>query len=87
MKDITEEKLDKYIELTKKALEEIKMNDEKAVKLIEMSKKYYEDALHFKGKGDFINAFAAINYAHAFLDSAALLGFIDNKDNTLFMVD
>ncbi len=86
MKEITKEKLDNYINLTEKALAKIKDN-KKAEKLIDMSKRYYKDAIHFKEKGDYVNAFAAINYAHAFLDSAALLGLINVNDNTLFMVD
>ncbi len=86
MKEISKEKLEKYINLTEKALEKVGDNKE-AEKLIDMSKRYYKDALHFKEKGDFVNAFAAINYSHAFLDAAALLGLIQVDDNTLFMVD
>ena len=52
-----------------------------------MAKRYFEDAKHFRKKGDYINAFAAINYAHCFLDSATLLKLIKVKDNKLFMVD
>lgn len=87
MNQITNEKLEKYFELTEKALKEIKIKDTKANKLIDMSKRYFSDAKHFKEKGDIVNAFAAVNYAHAFLDAAALLGYIENKDNELFMVD
>ncbi|MBU0929997.1 MAG: DUF357 domain-containing protein [Nanoarchaeota archaeon] len=88
MKEITEEKLNKYIKLTEKAIKELEnVNNKDALILINMSKNYYKDALHFKEKNDFVNAFAAINYAHAFLDSAALLKLIKVKDNKLFMVD
>lgn len=88
MDKITPEKLEKYIKLTEKALKELEnVKDEKALILIGMSKNYYKDALHFKEKDDYVNAFAAINYAHAFLDSAALLKLINIKDNKLFMVD
>ncbi|MDD5649547.1 MAG: DUF357 domain-containing protein [Candidatus Nanoarchaeia archaeon] len=88
MKEITLQKLEKYIKLTEKALKSLEnVKDEKALILIGMSKNYYNDALHFKDKNDFVNAFAAINYAHAFLDSAALLKLIKVKDSKLFMVD
>lgn len=87
MNQITEEKLNKYFELTEKALKEVKIKDSKAEKLIDMSKRYFSDAKHFKEKEDIVNAFAAVNYAHAFLDAAALLGYIENKDNKLFMTD
>lgn len=88
MQQITLEKLEKYTKLTEKALKELEnVKDKKALILIGMSKNYYKDALHFKDKNDYVNAFAAINYAHAFLDSAALLKLIKVKDNKLFMVD
>lgn len=88
MHKITKEKLEKYIKLTEKALKKLEnVRDKKALILIGMSKNYYKDALHFKEKNDLVNAFAAINYAHAFLDSAALLKLIKIKDNKLFMAD
>lgn len=88
MNKITIDKLEKYIKLTEEALKKLEnIKDEKALILIDMSKNYYKDALHFKERGDFVNAFAAINYAHAFLDSAALLRLIKVKDDKLFMVD
>lgn len=87
MDKITNEKLDKYFSLTEKALKEIRIKDSKADKLIDMSKRYFSDAKHFREKGDIVNAFAAVCYAHCFLDTAALLGFIENKDNKLFMTD
>lgn len=81
-------RLEKYIKLTDKALKEVKKtNYKKAESLINMAENYYNDAIHFKEKGDYINAFAAINYAHAFLDAAALLGLIEVKNNALFMVE
>ena len=80
-------KLDKYLELTEKALKEVKIKDKKAEKLVDMAKRYFSDAKHFKENGKLEEAFAAVNYAHAFLDAAALLGFLENKDNSLFMVE
>tara|TARA_Y100000310_G_C20687231_1_gene819867 strand:+ start:3162 stop:3305 length:144 start_codon:yes stop_codon:yes gene_type:complete len=40
-----------------------------------------------KKKGDIINAFAAVNYAHAFLDAGARLKVFDVHNSKLFMVD
>ncbi len=87
MNEITEEKLDKYFSLTEKALKEIKIKNKEADKLIDMSKRYFSDAKHFRDKGDIVNAFAAVCYAHCFLDAAALLGYLENKDSKLFMTD
>lgn len=84
---VSEEKLNKYFAITEKALKEVKIKDKQAEKLIDMSKRYFSDAKHFREKGKLEEAFAAVNYAHAFLDAAALLGFLKNKDNELFMVE
>ena len=34
-----------------------------------------------------VNAFAALNYAHGWLDSGARIGLFDVKDSRLFTVD
>ena len=38
-------------------------------------------------KKDFLNSFAALNYAHGWLDCGASLGVFDVHDSTLFTVD
>jgi len=93
--EIPAEKLDNYLKLTHQALGAAKLvqglseqDKEKAQKLIDMSQRYYTDALHFKARGNIVNAFTAVNYAHAFLDAAALAGWLDAKGKSdLFMVD
>jgi len=93
MKEVTEEKLSKYFEVTEKALAKVKFKevdiDSKKVydDFLDMAKRYFEDAKHFKEKGDFVTAFAALNYAHGFLDAGARLGVFDVKDGKLFAVD
>ncbi len=53
-----------------------------------MAKRYYDDAKYFEKKGDLVNAYGAVVYAHAFLDIGARLGFFDvGKDSNMFMVD
>ena len=53
-----------------------------------MAQRYYDDAKHFKDKGEIVNAFGALNYAHGWLDAGARLGLFDvGGDNTLFTVD
>jgi len=87
------EKLEKYLDLTKKAKEKVKIKIPEidlagvAKDYLDLSESYYKDALFFKEKGDLINAFAAVCYAHAFLDAGARLGVFDVHDSTLFMVD
>ena len=92
MKDkITKEKLDKYFKLTSSALKEVKKNIAKSKKkeakeIILMVSNYLSDAKYFYDKNDFINAFAAINYSHGWLDSGVRLGIFNVKDNKLFTI-
>ena len=95
MKQITEEKLKHSFEVTEKALATIEIAvparshmEKTAQDFIDMAKNYIEDAKHFQKKGDFVNAFGAIYYAHAWLDAGARLGLFDVKHNSdLFTVD
>ncbi|MCU0861220.1 MAG: DUF357 domain-containing protein [Methanomassiliicoccales archaeon] len=89
---ITEEKIAKYLDTTKRALEKLKVaaparsfNRKMADSFLEMAQAYYSDALHFRGKGDYVNAFACVNYAHAWLDAGARIGLFDvGEDDKLF---
>tara|TARA_B100000902_G_C26781369_1_gene655230 strand:+ start:291 stop:581 length:291 start_codon:yes stop_codon:yes gene_type:complete len=95
MKLINDKKLDHYHNITKKALKKVKINkkiskkDEKTAKLyLDMAKNYYSDSLYFRKQNDYVNSFAAVNYAHAWLDAGAIIGLFDvAKDNVLFTVD
>ncbi len=80
-----DKQLDKYLEITEKALKKVKIKEKKGEELVKLSKCYFEDAKHFKSKGELINAFAAVNYAHAFLDAGVRIGILEGKDNKLFM--
>lgn len=80
-----EEKYEKYLKMTEKALDKVKVKEEKGEELVKLAKCYFDDAKHFKEKGDLVNAFAAVNYAHAFLDAGVRIGVLEGNDNTLFM--
>jgi len=50
-----------------------------------MGRAYFEDAKHFRGKGELDKALANVNYAHGWLDAGARLGLFDvGEDDTLF---
>ena len=95
MKTITEQKLEKYFDVTGKALKKVKIAKKKQINwkksaedFLDMATRYYSDAKHFEKKGDIVTAFAALNYAHGWLDAGARLGLFDvDGDNTLFTVD
>ncbi len=88
---ITKQKLEKYFKLTEKALGIAKKNiikgkEEEAKEITDMVSNYLNDAKHFEKKEEIVTAFAAINYAHGWLDSGARLGIFNVKDNKLFTV-
>ena len=88
---ITKEKIKKYQTLTNKALKIakrsiIKGKEKKAKEIIDMVSNYLSDAKYFEKKQDFVNAFAALNYAHGWLDSGVRLNIFRVKDDKLFTV-
>ena len=90
---ITKEKLLKYFSITGEAISKAKdsSNGTELVSeredFLDMISRYYSDAEHFFSKEDYVNAFAALNYAHGWLDAGARLGIFDVKDSRLFTVD
>ncbi|HIH92173.1 TPA: DUF357 domain-containing protein [Candidatus Woesearchaeota archaeon] len=91
MEEDLKERLEKYLSLTKEALGKIKATKKdkaSAADLLDLSRRYYEDALHFRKKGDLIRAYGAVCYAHCFLDAGVRAGLLDgSNDSRLFMVD
>ena len=88
---ITKEKLEKYFSITERALKIAKKHIDKkktkqAKEIIEMVSNYLSDAKYFQKQGNYINTFAAINYAHGWLDSGARLKIFKVKDNKLFTI-
>ena len=88
---VTEEKLTKYFTITGEALAMAtaaeKTNEEQAADFLDMASRYYSDAKHFKDKGDYVLAFAALNYAHGWLDAGARIRLFKVNDSRLFTVD
>lgn len=89
---IKKEKLDRYFSVTQEALEKVKLALDKkrlaeAEDFLDMASRYYSDAKYFLKKEDYINAFAALNYAHGWLDAGARLGLFAVHDSRLFTVD
>lgn len=92
-KIVSKEKLDKYFAITKEALEKAQQaldesRKEQADDFWLMALSYYEDAKYFlEEKEDAISAFAALNYAHGWLDAGARINLFKVKDSRLFTVD
>jgi len=88
---ITKEKLERYFKVGETAFKMIKKKivkgkEKEAKEIIEMVGNYISDAHHFENKGDFVNAFAALNYAHGWIDSGVRLEIFDVHDDRLFTV-
>ena len=80
------ERINKYLDLTAKALAKVSIigekgtdNYAKAEDILGMVKAYHSDAKFFldEGRGD--DAFAAVNYAHGWIDCGVRLGYLDGK--------
>lgn len=92
---ITKEKLEKYFDVTGRALKKLKLVSPDKTHLskiaedyLNMAQTYFDDAHHFRDKGDWINAFASLNYSHGWLDAGARIGLWDvDHDSVLFTVD
>jgi hypothetical protein len=84
--------VDKDLDITKRALDKIKLiaPDKSYAKRIAedflgMAKAYYQDAMHFKENNDLLRALACVNYAHGWLDAGARLGLFEvGVDDRLF---
>ncbi|MBI2573684.1 DUF357 domain-containing protein [Candidatus Woesearchaeota archaeon] len=90
---ITSEKLAQYFSITKEALDKAKVAFDparmvQAADFFDMAQRYYDDAKFFhEKKQDAVLAFAALNYAHGWLDAGARIGLFQVKDSRLFTVD
>ena len=90
-KKVTIEKIEKYWEITSKALDIIKKSinpgkEAEAKEIIEMVSSYLSDSHHFEKEGHYINAFAAVNYAHGWVDCGARLKIFNVTDSNLFTI-
>lgn len=86
MDTLTDERLEREFEATKKALDKIKMIINKedkqykiALEFLDTAQRYYKDALYFKEKNDKASAFGALNYAFGWLDAGKRIGFFAEK--------
>ena len=88
---ITKKDIEKYYALTSKVLSIVKKNiikkkEKDAKEIIKMASAYLSDSKFFEKKGDLVNAFGAIYYAHGWIDCGVRLGIFDVKDDKLFTV-
>ncbi|MFH0831396.1 MAG: DUF357 domain-containing protein [archaeon] len=88
---VCDARLDKYFSISDKAIKEakkhiVKSREKDALAVLDMASRYLSDAEYFRKKGDYVNAFAAVNYAHGWIDAGSRLGLFDVSDSNLFVV-
>ena len=83
---VTLERINKYLDLTAKAVAKVSIiADEgtedygKAEDILGMVTAYHSDANFFLSEGRGDDAFAAVNYAHGWIDCGVRLGYLDGK--------
>jgi len=91
MDKITKDKIQKCKTLTNKALAKakksvIKGKEKYAQEIFSMVENYLSDARYFEDKGNLVDSFAALNYAHGWLDAGVRLDILDVNDNKLFTI-
>ena len=91
MREVTKEKLEKYLNITEKALRVLTILPpegsqlrEAADDLLMMATSYFKDACYYKEKGDYVTAFACVNYAHGYIDAGVRLGLFLGDNSGLF---
>lgn len=89
---ITAEKMGKYLDITSRARKKLRISPPPrsferrlAIDFLDTSESYFKRAVEYRNGDDFVRAFAAVNYAHAWLDGGARMGLFDvEEDDVLF---
>lgn len=91
MREVTDEKITSYLEITEKALTVLKVLPPEgsqlrkaADDLLMMATSYFKDACFYREKGDYVTAFACVNYAHGYIDAGVRLGLFLGDGSGLF---
>ncbi len=90
-REITEERLQRYFRITEEALRNVEVAvHEKSLLMgvakdfLNMAESYFKDAMYYYERKDYVTAFAALNYAHGFIDAGVRLGVLRGEDDRLF---
>ncbi len=91
---ITNEKIGNYLKRTEEAIEIIKKGlppkrsllYDVALDYLQIIECYYNDSKVFIKNGDYVNGFAALNYAYGWIDAGTRLGLFDVGDDDVRFV-
>ena len=89
---IADEKMAKYLDITTRARKKIRIaspvrsfDRRLALTFLDTSESFFKKAVDYRNDGDYVRAFAAVNYSHAWLDGGARIGLFDvDGDDVLF---
>jgi len=89
---VSKQKLDKYFSVTEEAFRIVKDSviagkEFYAKEIFDMVNNYISDAKYFRSNGEWVLAFAALNYAHGWIDSGVRLDIFEvGSNDRLFTV-
>jgi len=72
-------KLEKYLRKAQPAFSEIEVLAEGGEKIKDTALRYFHDAMHFFSRGEYVNSFAALEYAEGWLDAGVSIGVLKAK--------
>ena len=78
--DELRQKLKRYMENARPSMESIKALNEGGEKAKDTAQRYFKDAEYFMKNEEYVNAFAALEYAEGWLDCAVVLGCVKSKN-------
>lgn len=88
MDRVTEGLVERYLGLSRRArakatvaLEDGHPSMPHLIDMLSMSDDYVSDAVHFLEQGQLVLAYGALNYAHAWIDAAVRIGWLDGHDD------
>lgn len=86
MREVTEERLERYFELTRRAVNLVEgcERDERGDDVFDLATRYLRDAEHFYEEDRYVLAYGALNFAHGLLDSCVRIGLFDVYDPEVF---
>jgi len=74
--DELKSKLERYLKKAEPSFRSVTVLGEGGDTVKDTALRYFSDARHFYGKGEYVNAFAALEYAEGWLDAGVALGVV-----------
>lgn len=81
------ERLERYLSSMRSVLSEVKLTGEahrvglgeRASMVVDLARRYYQDAEHYKGAGDLVTSLVCVVYGEGLLDALRALGLVEYR--------